>query len=321
MMKTIEIKLPKKQKKQPTLGKPSLWQLIMRDKMYLFMLLPAVIYYIIFKYIPMYGIVIAFQDYNIFKGFLASEWVGFKHFINFFTLDKAWELIRNTFLLNIYVLAFGFPLPIFLAIAFNEIRNPLAKKTAQTISFLPHFISTVVIVGLATNFLSPSSGVINKAVEFFTGGTINFLQEAEYFRSIYVFIHVWQDTGWSSIIYIAAINAVDPTLYEAAWVDGANKLKRTWHVTLPSILPTIVIMLILKLGNILTLGQETILLLYNPLTYEVADVLSTYAYRRGIVDMDYSYAAAIDLFASIVGLIFIVSANKISKKLTENSLW
>ncbi|MBD2865328.1 ABC transporter permease [Paenibacillus oceani] len=285
------------------------------------MLLPGILYFLVFKYAPMYGVVIAFQKYNLYKGIFQSEWVGFKYFIEFFQGPDMWRLIRNTLLINIYQLLFAFPAPIILALAFNELRKAMFKKVSQTISFLPHFISTVVIAGLVVNFLSPSSGIANKFLGFFDISPISFLLIPDYFRTIFISMGIWKSVGWGTIIYLAAIAGINPELYEAASIDGASKLKKVWYVTLPGIMPVIIILFILQLGDILSVGAESIILLYNPVTYETADVLSTYVYRRGLISGEFSFAAAVDLFNSVVGLILVFTANKISKKVTETSIW
>ena len=287
--------------------------------LYLIFLIPFV-YYILFQYWPMYGILISFQDYNVVKGILGSPWVGLKHFEKFLLDPYFWKLVRNTLLINIYSLLWGFPAPIILAILLNELKNEKFKKVIQNISYLPHFISTVVVCGMLVNFLS-SDGMINQLVKVFTGTSIQFLMDPKYFRTIYVASGIWQSVGWNSIIYLAALTSVDAEMYEAALIDGANRWHRIWYITLPSIAPTISIMLIMNLGRLMNLGHEKILLLYTGSTYEVADVISTYVYRRGLLGNDFSYATAVGLFQAIVGVILVTSANQISKKLGETSLW
>ncbi|MDB5083334.1 MAG: sugar transporter permease [Bacilli bacterium] len=295
---------------------------IIRDRYLLLMLLPGLVYFILFKYWPMYGIVISFEDYNLFKGISGSPWVGLQNFIEFFQSPDAFKLIRNTFLISFYNLIFGFPAPILLAIAFNEFIGKYTKRITQSITFLPHFISTVVIAGLVVNFLSPETGIVNKWLhDFFGVSPINFMMDPKYFRSIYVSMNIWKDIGWGSIIYLAALTGINGELYEAAKIDGANRFRQTWHITLPGILPTVVIMLILQLGHLMEVGAETIILLYNPSTYDTSDILSTFVYRRGLVGTDYSFAAAVDLFNSLVGIVLIFLANRLSRKLTEHSLW
>ncbi len=293
---------------------------IKRSKwLYVLMILP-VLYYAIFCYAPMYGILIAFENYKISKGVLGSEWVGFKWFAKFITDPYFWKLVRNTLLLNIYGLLWGFPIPIILAIMLNEVRHNRYKRVIQTLSYLPHFISNVVVCGMVVNFLS-LDGIINQLLEFLGQDKIQFLMLPEWFRTIFTATGIWQSCGWNSIVYLAALMAVDQQLVEAAEIDGANRFQRIWHVSIPCITPTISIMLIMQLGKLMTLGYEKILLLYNGSTYETADVISTYVYRRGVVSADYSYSTAVGLFQTFVSLILLVASNKISKKLSETSLW
>lgn len=269
----------------------------------------------------MFGIVISFKNYNLYKGIWASEWVGLKYYIQFFNSPDAFKLIRNTFLLGFYKLLFSFPVPIILALLLNEVRNAIFKRFVQTVSYLPHFISTVVVVGMVTLFLSPTHGIVNQVIASFGGEPINFLQNAAWFRTIYITSGIWQEAGWNSIIYLAALTGIDPQLYEAAEIDGAGRWKKMLHVTLPGITPAIVVILLLNIGNIIDIGFEKVFLLYNPATYSTADILSTYVYRIGIVSGNFSYGTAIDLFTGVVGLIFVVSANYISRKVNETSLW
>ena len=293
---------------------------IKRSKwMYLLMILP-ILYYAVFCYAPMYGILIAFKDYKIARGVFGSPWVGTKWFAKFITDSYFWKLVRNTLLLNIYGLLWGFPIPILLAIMLNEVRHAKYKRVIQTLSYLPHFISAVVVCGIVVNFLS-LDGIVNQFLAFLGHDKIQFLMLPEWFRTIFTATGIWQSCGWNSIVYLAALMAVDSELIEAAEIDGANRFQRILHVSLPCITPTISIMLIMQLGKLMTLGYEKILLLYNGSTYETADVISTYVYRRGIVNADYSYSTAVGLFQTFVSLILLVSSNKISKKLSETSLW
>jgi len=293
---------------------------IKRSKyLYLIFLLPL-LYYIVFHYAPMYGILISFKDYNIVKGIMDSPWAGLKHFNKFLFDAYFWKLVRNTLLISIYGLAWGFPMPIILAIMLNEIKNSRFKKFIQNVSYLPHFISTVVVCGMIVNFLS-TGGLVYQIVENFGGEPKNFLMFPEYFRTIYVTSGVWQSMGWNSIIYLAALAGVDEEMYEAALIDGANRWHRIWYITLPSIMPTISVMLIMNLGRIMNVGFEKVILLYNGSTYETADIISTYVYRRGILGNDFSYATAVGLFQSVISIVLIVSSNKISAKLSETSLW
>ncbi|WP_308635613.1 ABC transporter permease [Paenibacillus silvisoli] len=291
-----------------------------RGKYVYLMLLPVMIYYVLFHYLPMVGIVIAFQNYAPGLGFFESKWVGFKHFIDFFNSFYFWRLIKNTLLLNFWLLIFGFPAPILLALLLNEVRSALFKRTVQTVTYIPHFISMVVIVGMIKDFVS-SDGLINQIRNLLGKESIAFLQLPEFFRSIYVTSDIWQGIGWSSIIYFAALSAVNPELYEASEMDGADRYKKMWHITLPAIQPTIVILLILTIGNLLSSGFEKILLLYQPLTYETADVISTYVYRKGILDSSFSFASAVGLFNTVVNFTLLIIANRISRKISESSLW
>lgn len=296
------------------------WKQIKKSKfLYLLMLFPL-LFYTIFCYGPMYGVLIAFKDYNIADGVWGSTWVGFKWFAKFLTDPYFWKLVRNTLLLNIYGLVFGFPIPIILALMLNEVSNRRFKRVIQTVSYLPHFISTVVICGMLVNFLS-MSGIVNQLMKLFGFETIQFLMYPEYFRTIFTASGIWQTCGWTSIIYLASLTSVDQEIVEAAAIDGANRWQRVRHVTLPAITPTISIMLIMQLGRLMTLGYEKIILLYNGSTYETADTIATYVYRRGILNADYSYSTAVGLFQSVIGVILLVTANKVSKKLSETSLW
>jgi putative aldouronate transport system permease protein len=292
-----------------------------RDRVFLLLLLPAIIYYVLFKYAPMFGIIITFKKYEVFKGIWESNWVGFKYYIMFFQNPDAWPLFRNTLLLGLYNLIFGFPAPILLALLLNEVKVNLVKRFVQTISYLPHFISTVVITGMAAMFLSPTTGIINEFLVWLGMEPIAFLQKASWFRTIYITTEIWQEIGWGSIIYLAALTTIDPQLYDAAEMDGASRIKRMWHITLPGIMPAIVILLILRVGHILESGFEKVYLLYNPATYDTADIIPTYVYRMGIVQSNFSYGAAIDIFMGLIGLVFVVSVNRIARKVGETSLW
>ncbi|WP_245855942.1 ABC transporter permease [Paenibacillus rigui] len=277
-------------------------------------------YYVIFHYWPMYGIIIAFKDYNIVKGISGSPWIGFHHFGKFLKDPYFWKLIRNTLLINIYELIWAFPAPIILALMLNELKHQMFKRVVQSISYLPHFISTVVVCGMIANFLS-SDGLINQLIQWFGFQPVKFLMLPEWFRTIFVASGIWQSVGWGSIIYLAALTGVDVELYDAAKIDGANRWHQLMSITLPSIAPTISIMLILNLGRLMSVGFEKIILLYNGSTYETADVISTFVYRRGLLGSDFSYATAVELFQAVIGLILLYSANKASKKISQTSLW
>jgi putative aldouronate transport system permease protein len=285
------------------------------------MLAPIIIYYVIFHYAPMYGAQIAFKNFNPFEGIWKSPWVGFKYFLQFFQSVYFWRLIRNTLAINIYGLIVGFPAPILLALMLNEIRNKYFKSTVQTIVYLPHFISTVVVVGMIMTFLSPRSGFVNSFIVAFGGKAIHFMSEPGWFRSIYVWSGVWQEAGWGSIIYLAALTGIDPSLYEAAIVDSASRWQRLIYITIPCLIPTVIIMLIMRMGGLLNVGFEKIMLMYNPITYETADVISTYVYRRGIQGAEYSFSTAVGLFNSVINFIILISFNSLSRKVSETSLW
>lgn len=284
------------------------------------MVLPVIIYFILFKYAPMYGASIAFKNYSPGLGIIASKWTGFDHFIRFFNSITFWRVLKNTFLLSLYSLVWGFPAPIILALGLNELRGKYFKSGVQTITYLPHFISLVVIIGLLKDFCL-TDGLINDFIVLFGGERIPLLQKPEFFRTLYISSSVWQEIGWGSIIYLAALSGIDEQLYEAAMIDGAGRWKQTWHVTLPGISSTIVILLILRIGKLLSVGFEKIILMYNPATYEVADVISTYVYRAGLQEFGWSYSTAIGLFNSVLNFTLLVAANRISRKFSESSLW
>lgn len=284
------------------------------------MALPVIAYYLIFHYGPMYGLQIAFKEFSPAKGIMGSPWVGFKHFDSFFNGIYFWRLIKNTILLNLYDLLFGFPAAIILALLLNEIRSGRFKRVVQSISYLPHFVSIVVVAGLMVDFLS-RGGLVNQISGVFGIEPIDFLKDEGWFRSLFVSSGIWQGIGWGSIVYLAAIATIDPTLYEAGRIDGANRWKQTLHITIPGIMPTIVILFILQMGNMLTVGSEKVLLLYNPLTYGTADVISTYVYRKGVLEASYSFTAAVGLFNSVISFVLIVAANSFVKRISENKLW
>lgn len=284
------------------------------------MLALPVAYYIVFKYIPMVGNVLAFRRYKPGKGMFGTEWtlVYFKRFLND---PKFWKALRNTLVLSISNLVINFPIPIIFAILLNEIRWTPFKKVAQTISYIPRFVSTVVVIAILNEFLSPSSGFINTILNKLGVESIYFMNEESWFRPVYIFSEAWQFTGWNAIIYLAAITGINQDLYEAAEIDGASRLQRIWYVTLPSILPTIMVMLILNVGSILSLGFEKILLMYTPGNSAVSEILDTMVYRTGLVNNNYSYATAVGLFTGVVGLILVTSANKVSRKVTGESIY
>lgn len=288
--------------------------------LYICFALPLVLYYVVFKYIPLYGLQIAFRDYKVTRGMWDSAFVGFQHFFEFFDSIYFGRLIANTLKISIFELLIGFPVPIIFALLLNEINNKLFKKSIQTITYLPHFISTVVICGLLVNFCA-ADGLINTIIQFFGGEPSDLLMNKDYFRTIYIGSGIWAGFGWGSILYFSALAGVDQAQYEAAYIDGAKRFQRMIHVTLPGIMPTVVIQLILKIGGLMGVGSEKILLLYSPLTYETADVISTYVYRKGLIDFDFSYSTAVGLFNSIINITLLILANQLSKRVSETSLW
>lgn len=298
-----------------------LWKDLKRDKLlYLLLILPITVY-VLFYYKPMFGLQIAFKNYNVFQGISESPWVGFEHFKTFFHSPFFGRTLKNTLMLSLYNMLFAFPAPIILALMFNEVQKIKFKKFVQTCTYIPHFISVVIVASLVTSFLSPSSGVINTIISAFGGEKVYFLTKPEYFRTIYTVMGIWQGTGFNSIVYLSVITAIDTSLYEAAMIDGANKWKQITNVTIPSILPTIVMMFIMRLGNILNVGYESIILLYQPATYETADTIGTYIYRVGLENSQYSLATAVGLVNGVVGLLLVILSNTISKRVTEYGLW
>lgn len=297
------------------------WKHMRRDRQLLLLFLPCLVFYIIFRYGPLYGLIIAFKDYSVFQGIMGSEWVGLKHFIKFFSSNDFSMLFKNTLALGFFTLIFGFPIPILLAISLNELRVKWMKKSIQTFTYLPAFLSVVIISSMVIDFLSPSSGLINKLIAALGFEKIYFLIKPEWFRTIYVVSDIWANMGYEAIIYLAAIAGISPTLYEAAKVDGCSRLKSIWHITIPSLMPTILVLFILKTGSMIRIGYEKVLLLYTPTTYEVADVFSTYVYRKGLVEANYSYAAAVGMFEALIAMIMLLSANIISRKAGGKGLW
>lgn len=284
------------------------------------MLLPVIVYLIIFSYVPMYGVLIAFKDFKPRVGILGSKWVGFKYFKEFTSSIFFGRTLRNTLLLSGYNLLFGFTAPIIFAILLNEIRNLRFKKVIQTVTYLPHFITTVIIASLILVFTN-STGFVTQIVNTITAHTGSLISDKTCFRAIYVVSDIWQGFGWGSIIYIAAISGISQDLYEAARIDGANKWKQILHITIPGIMPNIVIMFILAVGGLMNIGWEKAFLLQTPLTYESSDIISTFVYRKGFEEMNYSYSTAVGLFNSVINLVLLVAANKMSQKVNETSLW
>ena len=300
--------------------KKRLWLNIKQYKIAYLMALPVLTYYIIFCYKPMYGVLIAFMDYKPALGMAGSKWVGLKHFVSFFKGAFVKRLIGNTLTISFYSLLWGFPAPILLALLLNEMRSPVLKKSVQVVTYIPHFISTVVVCGLIQQFCA-SDGLINNIIELFGGTRSALLARQELFVPIYIISGLWKQIGWNSIIYIAAISGIDPQLYEAAIIDGAGKLRQAWHITLTGILPTITVLFILRMGSIMNIGHEKILLLQNGLNMQTSDVISTYVYRRGLEEGSFSFSTAVGLFNSVINTLLVVFTNAVSKRLSETSLW
>ncbi|MFY9296749.1 MAG: ABC transporter permease subunit [Caldicoprobacterales bacterium] len=298
-----------------------LWKNIKKDRYLLVLVAPVIIYYFIFNYIPMYGAIIAFKDFSPGDSILFSKWVGLKWFREFFRSVYFGRLISNTFILSGLSLIFSFPVPIIFALLLNEVKRKHLKRVVQTVSYLPHFISLVVMVGIMSNFLSPSDGIINNFLRRLGMEPINFMGEPAWFRPLYIGSGIWQSFGWNSIIYMAALTSIDPQLYEAARIDGCNRWQEMRHITIPGLMPTAIMLLILALGNLMNVGFEKIILMYSPATYNVADVISTYVYRRGILSAQYSFGAAVGLFNSIINFILLITVNKISRRYTQIGLW
>lgn len=285
-------------------------------------LLPAVIYIATFMYAPMYGLIIAFKDFTASKGIMGSPWAGIKWFRTFFEAPRFWQILGNTLAISLYSLVVGFPLPIILALIINNINNLKFKKFTQTVTYMPYFISTVVLVGMMSVLFSPRSGVINTLLSYVGGsGETFFMGESKYFRHMYVWSGVWQNMGWNSIIYIAALTGVSQELHEAARIDGANKLQRILHVDIPAILPTMIILLIMNCGNVLSVGYEKVYLLQNDLNTPVSEVISTYIYKMGLQQQRYSYSTAIGLFNNVINFLVLVTVNKISNKVSGTGLF
>ncbi|MFB9329413.1 ABC transporter permease [Paenibacillus aurantiacus] len=298
-----------------------LWKDLIRDRYLYLLLLPGLLLILLFRYGPMYGVVIAFQDYNIYKGISGSEWVGFDQFTRLFNSPDFIEILSNTIIISLYKLAASFTIPIILALLLNELRSVIFKRFAQSVIYLPHFVSWVIFSGIIITFLNPVDGMVNVLIQQFGGTPIDFLGDVRYFRPMLVISDAYKEVGWGTIIYLAAIAGVNADLYEAARIDGATKLRQMWHVTLPAIRPVIVILIILSLANILEAGFQQIFLLYNALVYDVADIIDTYVYRVGIQEANYSYATAAGLFKSAVAMVLILSVNTIVKKSGQEGLW
>lgn len=292
-----------------------------RSRQLYWFVLPAFLITLIFSYGPMYGVIIAFKDFTPGLGILSSPWVGFKHFERFFDSYYFWDLIKNTLGISIYSLIVGFPLPIILALALNELKDGKFKKFTQTVTYAPNFISVVVVCGMIIAFLTPSTGIINHLLDFLGLERQSFMTDPRWFKTIYVLSGVWQGTGWGSVIYLAALSGVDVQLHEAATVDGATRLQRMWYINLPTIIPTMVILLIMNMGSLMAMGYEKILLLQNSLNMDSSNVIATFVYKQGLLDAQYSYASAVGLFNSAINAFLLIVVNKISRKVSSTSLW
>ena len=290
------------------------WQLYL-------LLIPALAYIIIFNYMPMYGVQIAFKDFSPSRGIWGSMWVGAKHFQRFWRYPLFWNILRNTLGISLYQLGAGFPVPIFLAIMINEVQNRAYKKTVQMITYAPHFISMVVLCGMLVLFLNKNTGLINNIVAAMGGQRLDYLTAPQWFKSIYVFSGIWQNAGWGTIIYLAALSGVDPELVEAVKIDGANRLQKIWHIDVPAILPVIIILLIMQSGQIMSVGFEKVLLLQNPVNMFNSDVIATFVYRNGLLGAQYSFSSAIGLFNNLINLTLLVTVNTITRRLSQTSLW
>lgn len=309
------------QKQNNKIMRPGSWTRdFHKNKSLYLMVLPVLAFYAIFCYKPMYGLIMAFQDFNPRLGFSGSEFVGLDHFFRCFGSSDFPKLLKNTLVISFSSLIIAFPFPVLLAIFLNEIRTSWFKRTIQTVSYLPHFISLVVICGMIKTFVA-SDGIIGRIVGAFTGEQTNLLLQENAFLPIYVVSHIWQKIGWDSIIYLSALTAIDSQMYEAAEIDGAGRFKKIWYITLPSLKETMTVLLIMGIGGVMSLGYEKIMLLYSPAIYDTADVISTYVYRAGFDAQDWSYSAAVGLFNSICNLILVIGANKISRKLNGSGLW
>ncbi|KAF1303195.1 MULTISPECIES: ABC transporter permease [Enterococcus] len=310
---------------QPVVKQKTKWEKIKLKlyhsrQLYLFVL-PAFLVIAIFSYGPMYGVIIAFKDYMPSLGILGSPWVGFKHFQRFFDSYYFWDLIKNTLGISFYSLIVGFPLPIILALGLNELKDGRFKKFTQTITYAPNFISVVVVCGMVIAFLTPSTGIINHLLDFLGFERISFMTDPKWFKTVYVLSGVWQGTGWGSVIYLAALSGVDTQLHEAATVDGATRLQRIWYINIPTIIPTMVILLIMNVGSLMSMGYEKILLMQNALNMDSSNVIATFVYKQGLLDAQYSYASAVGLFNAAINAFLLILVNKISRKVSETSLW
>ena len=301
--------------------KRSAWSKLIHSWQLYVLLLPALVYIIVFHYVPIYGLQIAFREFKPKLGFTGSQWVGLKHFQRFVTSPQFPTLMRNTLKLSFYSLLFSFPVPVLLALMLNECDNLHYKKLVQNVTYAPHFISTVVVCGMVIMFLTPETGIINNLVVRMGGKSVDYMGKEEWFRPIYIISDIWKNTGWSSIIYLAALSGIDPQLHESAQIDGANRLQRIWHINLPGIRGTIILLLILDCGKIMSVGFEKAYLLQNALNLPQSEIISTYVYKTGVIGTKFSYTSAIGLFNSIINVILLLITNRISSKVSGTSLF
>ncbi|NQX67403.1 sugar ABC transporter permease [Paenibacillus alba] len=297
------------------------WKLFRTNIDLYVLLIPGLLFLLLFKYTPMYGIIIAFMDFNIFDGFTGSKWVGMAQFAKLIHSDEFLQVFMNTLLISLYKLVLLFPVPIVIALLLNEVRRSWFKRTVQTIIFLPHFLSWVIISGLFITILSPSGGLVNNVIQYFGGTPISFFLDNDFFRSVIVFTAGWKESGWNTIIFIAAIAGIEQEQYEAASIDGAGRIRQMLNITLPGIIPTIILILVLRLGYLLEAGTEQILTMYNSVVYQSGDVIGTFVYRQGLGQQDYSFSTAVGLFNSVIGFLLIVLGNELSKKVVKRSIW
>lgn len=315
--KTAQLQRDAAQPRKLRLSRNIYW----RQRYLLILLLPALVYYIIFHYIPMYGVIIAFKDYKFSKGIMGSVWVGLEHFRRLFGMESFWQVFRNTIIIGIWKFFWGFPAPVIFALFLNELTQVRFKKTVQTISYLPHFVSWVVLGGILMQLLSPSTGPVNTVLKQLGMDPVYFLADPKWFRTVLVVSHVWKSIGWGSIVYIAALTSVDQEIYEAAMIDGANRFQRMFKITIPEITPVITIMLIMAVGHLINDDFDQVFNLYNSAVYSVGDVISTYTYRSGLVDMEYSFATAVGLFKNVISVVLVVGANMVCKRINEYGIW
>ncbi|MCS7459038.1 sugar ABC transporter permease [Paenibacillus doosanensis] len=301
--------------------KSSLLKRVVRNRYIYLMILPGFLYFLIFKYVPMFGLIISFQDYQPYKGIMGSEWVGLEHFQRLFTDSEFWNIFKNTLVVFLVNIVFYFPVPIVLSLMLNEVTNSYFKRVVQTIVYVPHFLSWVIVVSISFVLLTMDGGLINELITFFGGQPVNFLMSEEWFNPIYVLQVIWREAGWGTIVYLAAMAAIDPGLYEAARMDGAGRFRQIWHITLPSIRSVVIVLLILKVGSVLDTSFEHIYLLLNSMNKNVAEILDTFVYTAGLKQGQFSFSTAVGLFKSVIGLILVLFSNWLAKKFGEEGIY